>query len=76
MARMLGTCQRPWCPICRTGCGPDCPDVSRSKGATRAAERQQWQREAEADEYAAYAAESLELAELAWPAAAEVWPEY
>lgn len=49
MARMLGTAQRPWCPVCRAGCGPDCPDASRGKKAARQAEKRAWRREAAAD---------------------------
>ncbi len=75
MARMLGTCQRSWCPACRTGCGLDCPDVSRSKGAERAAEKRQWRREADlGDEFAVFAAESLEWAEATWAAGLASWP--
>lgn len=48
MTRMLGVAQRSWCPVCRTGCGPDCPDVSRSKKAARASEKRAWRREANA----------------------------
>jgi hypothetical protein len=78
MPRMLGTCQRPWCPYHRSkGFGLDCPDVSRCKGAARAAEKRGWRREAAlADEFAPFAAESLEWAEATWAAVAESWPEY
>jgi hypothetical protein len=48
MARMLGTCRRPWCPYCRSkGMGLDCPDASRSKRSARARERRAWRREAQ-----------------------------
>lgn len=61
MPRMLGVCQRPWCPTCRSkGWGLDCPDASRSKGAARAAEKRAWRREVDlGDEFAVFAAESL-----------------
>lgn len=76
MARMLGHVQRPWCPYHRNkGFGLDCPDASRSKKAARAAEKQAWRREAEVSEgeWAQFADEALELAEAAFPAAAEAW---
>lgn len=51
MARMLGTCQRSWCPYHRSkGFGLDCPDASQSKGAARAAEKRSWWREAAASD--------------------------
>lgn len=46
MARMLGVCQKLWCPSCRSPGGLDCPDVSKDKGAARAAEKRQWRWEA------------------------------
>lgn len=53
MARMLGYCQRAWCPYCRNkGFGRDCPDASRSKRAARAAEKREWRRETTAARYA------------------------
>lgn len=75
MARMLGVVQRDWCPICRNGCGPDCPSTARSKGAARAAEKRSWRREAEVSggEWGEFADEALELAEAAFPATVEAW---
>jgi hypothetical protein len=47
MARMLGTCQRPWCPYHRSkGFGLDCPDASCGKRAARSSEKRAWRREA------------------------------
>jgi hypothetical protein len=46
MARMLGVCQRDWCPGCRRPSGIDCPSIARSKGQARAAESRAWRREA------------------------------
>lgn len=46
MARMLGVCQRDWCPQCRRPPGIDCPSASRDKRAERARENRQWRREA------------------------------
>jgi hypothetical protein len=45
MPRMLGVCQRPWCPYCRGPAGLDCADASRSKRAERAREKRAWRRE-------------------------------
>lgn len=47
MARMLGVCQRPWCPYCRGPAGLDCPDASRTKRSARAREKRAWRREAD-----------------------------
>lgn len=74
MARMLGVVLRDWCPICRNGCGPDCPSTARSKGAARQAEKRAARREAEAalaDEFASFAGEAAEWAEVGLPAFAE-----
>lgn len=49
MARMLGVCQRPWCPSCRRPAGVDCCVVARSKKAERAREKSLWRREAMAE---------------------------
>lgn len=46
MARMLGTCQRDWCPRCRTAPGIDCPSTARDKRAERKREKRAWRREA------------------------------
>lgn len=47
MPRMLGVCQRSFCPVHRSrGFGQDCPDVFHSKGAARAAEKRSWRRSA------------------------------
>jgi len=46
MARMLGTWQKAWCPICRRPAGIDCPDASWSKKARRTWEKRDWRREA------------------------------
>lgn len=79
MARMLGVCQRSWCPYHRSkGFGLDCPDASRSKRQARSAERRSWRREADvlAEEFAGFAAESLEWAEATFEACAESWPSW
>lgn len=76
MARMLGVVQRPWCPVHRShGFGLDCPDASRSKKAARQAEKRAWRREVGVSEaeWAEFADDALELAEAAFPAAAEAW---
>lgn len=74
MTRMLGVCQRSWCPACHSPSGPDCPDVSRSKGQARAEERRRWRREADlGDEFAVFAAESLEWAEATMAAGLPSW---
>jgi hypothetical protein len=75
MARMLGYSERAWCPVCRAGGGLYCPDVSRSKKAARAGEKRAWRREAAVSgaEWAEFADEALELAGMAFPAAAEAW---
>lgn len=74
MARMLGTCQRPWCPYCRAPAGLDCADSSCGKRSARAREKREWRREA--DLAAEFAAESLEWAEATFKAGVEGWPEY
>lgn len=54
MARMLGVCQRSFCPVHRSkGFGLDCADASKSKGQARAAEKRQWRREAAAQDHIA-----------------------
>lgn len=76
MARMLGYAKRSWCPYHRShGFGLDCPDASRSKKAARAREKRAWRREADVagDEWAGFADDALELAELSIPAATEAW---
>lgn len=72
---MLGVVQRDWCPVCRTGCGADCPSTAQSKKAARAAEKRAVRREAEASEaeWADLADEALELAGAAFLATAEAW---
>lgn len=89
MARMLGYCQRSWCPSCRNkGFGQDCPDVARSKHSQRSREKRALRRaigeevaqlvedDPSGDDFAPFAAESLEWARLTFPAGAESWPEY
>lgn len=51
MARMLGTYERGFCPICKGPDGPDCPAVSRTKKSQRRVEEKGWRRDFEADEF-------------------------